>query len=73
MNPLSFEVVLEGEETLLAGLGVKNMFRFLEYYSGIVYTLSCKIHAAFLAISSTLKVHSMDFSSNVGGFGFCRL
>ena len=31
MNSLSFDVSVEGEETLLAGHGLKNLFRFSEY------------------------------------------
>ena len=53
---VSFDVAKVGEETLLAGLGLRNPFDSqnmnLEY---------CK---------SSFKVHSKDLSSNVGVFGF---
>ena len=37
MNALSFDVVKENEETLLAGLGLKNLFRFSEYERATLY------------------------------------
>ena len=70
MNSLSFEVVFESDETLLAGLGVKNLFRFSDYELGTLYTFLCKIQAAVLVSSSMLKVHSIDLPSNVEAFGF---
>ena len=44
---LSFDVVLEVEETLLARLGLENLFRFSENEPEISYTFLCKIQAAF--------------------------
>ena len=67
---LPFDVDMEGEETLLAGLGVKNSFRFSEYEPGTLYTLLCTIQAAFHTISPMHKVHVIDLSSKVGAFGF---
>ena len=55
MHSLSFDVGLEGEETLLAGPGLKN----LEFCS----------QADVLAFYSRLNVHSIDLSSHVGAFG----
>ena len=71
MHSLSFDVRLEGEETVLAGLGLKNRCRSPEYEPGILFTFSCKIQADVLAFSSMLNAHSIDLSSHVGAFG-CR-
>ena len=49
MHSLSFDAVLEGEETLLAGLGLKNPCRFPENEPGILFTFLCKIQADVLA------------------------
>ena len=68
MYSLPFDVVLEGEETLLAGNGLKNLFRVSEYEPETLYTFLCGIQAAFHAFSSMLEVHSIDLSSNVGAW-----
>ena len=70
MNALSFDVVTEGEETLLAALCLKNQCRFSECEPGILCTLLCKVQADVFASSAMLKVHSIDLSSHVGKFGF---
>ena len=70
LNSFSLEDVIKGEETVLAGLGLKNLCRVSECEPGTLYALLCKIQCVFLAFSSMLKVHSIDPSSNVGAFGF---
>ena len=70
MNPRSLDVDREGGETLLAGVGLKNLFRFSEYELGTFYTFLCKNQPSFFAISSMVKVHPIDISSKVGAFGF---
>ena len=64
-------VFIGGEETLLAGLGLKNLCWFSEYEPGILYTCLCNVQTDFLlAISFMRKVYSKDLSPNVGAFGF---
>ena len=72
MNPLLLEVIIRNEEALLAGLGLKHLFRFSEYEPGTLNlnTFLCKIQAAFTVFSFMLRVHSTDLSSNVRAFGF---
>ena len=72
MNSLSFDIVKESEETLLAGLGLEIHCRFSEYDPGIAYTFLCSVQADVLVVSSTRRCHSMDLSPNVGAFGFRR-
>ena len=55
MYSLPFDVVLEGEETLLAGNGLKNLFRVSEYEPKTLYTFLCGIQAAFHVFSSMLE------------------
>ena len=47
MNSFSFDVVIEGEETLRAGLGLMSLFRFSEYEAGTLNPFLCKFQAAF--------------------------
>ena len=46
-SALSFEVVVESEQTLLAAFGLKNLCRFSEYEAGTLYTLLCKYPSCF--------------------------
>ena len=55
MNSHSFEDLSGGEETLLAGLVVKNLCRFSEYEPGMLYMCLCSVQADVLASSSTRK------------------
>ena len=68
MYSFPFDVVFQGEEALLAGKSLKNLFRVSEYEPEALYTFLCGIQAAFPAFSSLLKVHSIDLSSNVGAW-----
>ena len=62
---------MEGEETLLAGLGLKNLCRFSEYEPGLNKS-DCEMSKLLsLPCLPLAKVHSMDISPNVGAFGFC--
>ena len=69
-NSLSFDVVVESEETLLAGLGLKSLCRSSEYEPGISCTFLCRNLADVLARSSMLEVHSIDLSGMSERFGF---
>ena len=65
---LSFDEVTEGEDTLLAGPGLKNLCRFSEYEPETLYKFVCKIQAAILAVSSKFKVYSIDSIFDVADF-----
>ena len=70
MRSLPLEVLIWCEETLLAGLGLKNLCRFSDYAPKISYTFMCNVQTDVLAMSSMRKVHSIDLPSSVGAFGF---
>ena len=65
---LSFDEVTEGEDTLLAEPGLKNLCRFSEYEPETLYKFVCKIQAAILAVSSKFKVYSIDSIFDVADF-----
>ena len=60
MKPLSFDAAKEGEETLIVGLGLKNLLRFSEYEPGTLCPLLWKktklLSLFFLSCSKSIRL-----------------